>query len=64
MRLPLLKPSDLDQKQKAVYDGIRAHVPVLLSPERPTGRRRGAPRRCRPRQGRDRGAARHRSQAR
>jgi hypothetical protein len=22
MRLPLLKPSDLDQEQKAVYDGI------------------------------------------
>jgi len=23
MRLPLLKPSDLDQEQKALYDGIR-----------------------------------------
>jgi hypothetical protein len=42
----------------------RTHVPVLLSPERTAGRRRGAPRRCRPRQGRDCGAARNCSQAR
>jgi hypothetical protein len=58
-RAPLLL-IDLETEE----GGYRTHLPVLLSPERTAGHRSGAARRCRPRQGRDRGAARHRSQAR
>jgi hypothetical protein len=58
-RAPLLL---IDLETEGGGDGT--HLPVLLSPERTAGHRRGAPRRCRPLQERDRGAARHRSQAR